>query len=85
MNKKEMKVMRDVIQLISLILMIITLILQIFAYNAFVYSIMCNFILLLTTIILVINGILKNYKEIAFYGFIYTVWFVSLIITFLNF
>ena len=84
-DEKKLKVWRSILKKSNTILMCITLALQICAFKALKHSIFCSFILLLLTVILVIDALLKEYKEITTDGILYTMWFLNLILNFNNF
>jgi hypothetical protein len=79
-DEKIMNSLRTVVGTINAILMIITMVLQIFAFNALRHVILCSCILLLITVVLVFDGILKDSKGIAIRGIWYVVWLLNLIL-----
>jgi hypothetical protein len=79
-DEKMMNNLRTIVGIINAILMIITVVLQIFAFNAMRHVILCDCILLLTTVELVFDGILKDSKGIAIHGCWQAVWLFNLIL-----
>ena len=84
-DEKKLKVWKLILKMSGAILVCITLALQICAFEVSKYGIFCSFILLILTVILVIDAFLKEYKEIAKDGILYTMWFIMLILNFCNF
>lgn len=78
-DEKMMDGLRTAVGTITVILMLITVVLQVFAFNALRYVILCSCVLLLITIELVFDGILKNSKGIATHGSWYALWLFNLI------
>ena len=79
-DEKMMDSLRTIVGIINLILMVITVVLQVAAYNALRHVILCSCILLLITVELVFDGILKDSKGIATCGMWYVLWLLNLII-----
>ena len=79
-DEKMMDSLRTVVGIINMILMVITVVLQVAAYNALRHVILCSCILLLITVELVFDGILKDSKGIATRGMWYVIWLLNLII-----
>ena len=79
-DEKMMDSLRIVVGIINMILMIITVVLQVAVYNALRHVILCSCILLLITVELVFDGILKDSKGIATRGMWYVIWLLNLII-----
>ena len=79
-DEKMMDSLRTVVGIINMILMVITVVLQVAAYNALRHVILCSCILLLITVELVFDGILKDSKGIATRGMWYIIWLLNLII-----
>ena len=79
-DEKMMDSLRTIVGIINMILMVITVVLQVAAYNALRHVILCSCILLLITVELVFDGILKDSKGIATRGMWYIIWLLNLII-----
>ncbi len=79
-DEKMMDGLRSVCGTILLILSVITVVLQVVAFNALRHVILCGCILLLITVELVFDGILKDSKGIATRGMWYALWLFNLII-----
>ncbi len=85
MNDEEMiRGLRTVVMGVIAILMVITVVLQLLAFRALRHAILCSFILLLISVTLIFDGILKDSKEMAFHGSWYALWFLCLIMTILS-
>lgn len=84
-DMKKMKGLRILVLFVNCILMVVTLVLQFVAFQALLHSILCACILLLITVTLVFDGILKDSKEMLTHGFWYAIWFGNMIITFTKF
>ena len=78
-DEKMMDVLKTAVGAISVILMIITVVLQVGAFNALRHVILCSCVLLLITVELVFDGILKDRKGIAIKGCWYALWLCNLI------
>lgn len=78
-DEKMMDGLRSVTMLINVILMVVTVVLQIVAFDALRHTILCCCVLLLITITLVFDGILKDGKGMAMHGGWYLLWFFSVI------
>ena len=78
-DEKIMKVFRLTTIGVSLILMIITVVLQTVAFEALRHTILCSCVLLLITVTLIFDGILKDSKRMALHGSWYALWFFNLI------
>lgn len=81
-DEKKMKDFRSVVMFVNMLLMGVTIILQIVAYDSTRHSIMCSCILLLVTAIMIFDGILKSGKDMIMHGVWYALIFGSLIISF---
>ena len=81
-DEKKMKDFRSVVMFVNMLLMGVTIILQIVAYDSTRHSIMCSCILLLVTAIMIFDGILKSGKDMIMHGAWYALIFGSLIISF---
>ena len=79
-DEKMMEGLRTAVGTINMILMIITVVLQVVAFNALRHVILCSCVLLLITVELVFDGILKDRKGIATRGYWYAVWLFNLIV-----
>lgn len=79
-DEKMMDGLRTAVGTINIILMVITVVLQVVAFNALRHVILCSCVLLLITVELVFDGILKDSKGIAMRGSWYALWFFNLII-----
>lgn len=78
-DEKMMDGLRTAVGTINVILMVITVVLQVVAFNALRHVILCSCVLLLITVELVFDGILKDRKGIATHGCWYALWLCSLI------
>lgn len=67
-DEKMMDGLRTAVGTINVILMIITVVLWVVAFNALRHVILCSCVLLLITVELVFDGILKDLKGIATLG-----------------
>lgn len=94
-DEKKMKILRKRVMIIAVIFMCITLAFQLWAlfqvnswqlrvFQLSVHTILCSLVLLLLSVILVIDGILKSGKEMAIHGGLYALWFLNLLIQFVN-
>lgn len=79
-NEKRMKDLQHIVSIINSILMVITVALELFAYNALRHAILSSCVLLLTTVELIFDGILKDRKKITQRGKWYVLWFINLIL-----
>ena len=79
-DEKMMNGLRNVVGTINMILMVITAVLQVVAFNASRHIILCSCVLLLITVELVFDGILKDSKGIATRGCFFALWLSNLII-----
>ena len=64
-DEKKIDILRSVVCSIIIVLMIITIVLDVVALNALRHVILCSCILLLSTVGLLFDGILKDSKGIA--------------------
>lgn len=78
-DEKMMDGLRTACGTILVILMLITVVLQVVGFNALRHVILCSCILLLITVVLVFDGILKDSKGIATRGWWYALWLFNLI------
>ena len=78
-DEKMMDGLRTACGTILAILMVITVVLQVVAFNALRHVILCSCILLLITVELVFDGILKDSKGIATRGGWYALWLFNLL------
>ena len=92
-DKKKMKILRKRVMIIAVIFMCITVAFQLralFKVNSWqlwgfqlsVHTILCSLVLLLLSVILVIDGILKSGKEMAIHGGLYASWILNLLMQF---
>ena len=79
-DEKMMDDLRTAVGTINAILMVITEVLHVVAFNALRHVILCNCVLLLITVTLVFDGILKDSKRIFTRGCLYALWLFNLII-----
>ena len=79
-DKKIMKGLRTKVMGVNVILMCITLVLHIWAFEALRQAILCSCILLLIAVTLVFDGILKDGKGMATQGGWFVLWLYNLII-----
>ena len=78
-DEKMMDGLRTAVRTINMLLMVITVVLQVVAFNALRHVILCSCVLLLITIELVFDGILKDSKGIFTRGWWYALWLFNLI------
>lgn len=78
-DEKMMDGLRTAVATINAILMVITVVLQVVAFNALRHVILCSCVLLLITVTLVFDGILKDSKGIFTRGWWYALWLFNLI------
>lgn len=78
-DEKMMDGLRTTVGIINMILMVITVVLQVVAFNAVRHVILCSCVLLLIAVELVFDGILKDSKGIATRGCWYAIWLFNLI------
>ena len=78
-DEKMMDGLRTVVGAINMVLVVITVILQVVAFNALRHVILCSCVLLLITVELVFDGILKDSKGIFTCGWWYALWLFNLI------
>lgn len=83
-DEKMMYGLRTTVMGINLILMVITVVLKALAFEALMHTILCNCILLLITVTLVFDGILKDRKGMVTHGLFYALWFFNLIMNLFN-
>ncbi len=79
-DEKMINSLRTIVMGINAILMVITVVLQLLAFEELRHTIMCSCILLLITIALFFDGVLKDSKKIAWHSSWYILWFFNLII-----
>ena len=82
-NEKVINRLRNACGIIILILIAIMAALQVVAPNVLRRVIMCHFILLLITVTLVCDGILKDSKGFALRCIVYAIWLNHLIMSLL--
>ena len=78
-DEKMMFGLRTAVGGINMLLMGITVLLQVVAFNALRHVILCSCVLLLITVELVFDGILKGSKGITTRGWWYALWLFNLI------
>ena len=78
-DEKMMKGLRTAFTGVSVILVLIILVLQLSAFEALMHTILCNCVLLLITVTLIFDGILKDGKNMALHGGWYVFWFLNMI------
>ncbi len=83
-DEKMMDGLRTAVGTINVILMLITMVLQVFAFEALRHVILCSCVLLLITVTLIFDGILKDGKGMALHGSCYALWFFSVIMNLFN-
>lgn len=83
-DEKMMGGLRTAVGTINVILMFITVILQVFAFEALRHVILCSCVLLLIAVTLIFDGILKDGKSMALHGSWYVLWFFNVIINLFN-
>ena len=84
-DEEKMKGLRLPVLIALLILMVVTIVLQLTAFQALLHSILCACVLLLITVELVLDGILKDSKNMFTHGFWYALWFFNLIMNLFRF
>lgn len=80
-NKKIMKVLRIAVISANVILMVVTVVLQLWGFEVLKNAILCSCILLLIAVTLFFYGILKDYREMIAYGVWYAFWLSNLIMS----
>ena len=78
-DEKMMDGLRTAVRTINMLLMVITVVLQVVAFNALRHVILCSCVLLLITVTLVFDGILKDSKGITTCGWWFALWLFNLI------
>ena len=78
-DEKMMDGLRTAVGTINMVLTVITVTLQVVAYNALRHVILCSCVLLLITVELFFDGILKDSKGIFTRGWWYALWLFNLI------
>ena len=78
-DEKMMDGLRTAVGTINMVLTVITVTLQVVAYNALRHVILCSCVLLLITVELLFDGILKDSKGIFTRGWWYALWLFNLI------
>ena len=81
-DEKKMKVLQTAIIGATIILMCITLVLRLWAFDALAHTILCSCILLLLTITLIFDGILKDSRGIKLHIFWYVLWSIGALLKF---
>ncbi len=84
-DKKTMNGLRATVMSINVLLMCITVVLQLWAFETLRHTILCACVLLLITITLVFDGILKDSKGMITHGSWYALWLFSLIMALFRF
>ena len=79
-DEKMIDGLRTVVCIINVILMVITVVLQIVAFDVLRHVILCSCVLLLITVTLIFDGILKDSKGMITRGWWYALWLGNLII-----
>ena len=78
-DEKKVDGLRITVATINVILMAITVILQLLEFNALRHVILCSCILMLISVELVLDGILKDRKSIFVHSFWYVSWLANLL------
>lgn len=84
-DEKRVRNLRTLILIVTAILVVITMVLQIVAYEPLRHTILTSFVLLLIAVLLACDGILNERRSIFRDVILYEIWFVNLIVNFLNF
>ena len=79
-DERLIKSLRRGVTFVNIVVMIITCIFQLIAFWELRHTILCSIILFLTTITLVLDGILSDFNEISKHSFWYIVFFFNLIL-----
>ena len=85
LNQESTKVCRTLATSFLVLFMLVTLVLQIVAFKAYLHAFLCSCILALTTITLVFDGILKDNKQMFVHACWYVAWFINLLATIATF
>lgn len=79
-DEERMKGLRTVVMLLNVLLMVVTVTLQMAAFEPVRHVILCSCILLLVTATMIFDGILKDGKNLIIHGSWYVLWFAGLIL-----
>lgn len=77
-DEKKIDVLRTIVLGVNVILMCVTVAFQLWAFELVRHAILCSCILLLITIALVFDGILKDAKSLALHGSWFVIWLLNL-------
>lgn len=80
MYDEKMKGLQILFSFLNVICMFVAVVIQTVVSKAWLYCILCAFILLILTLTLISDVILKDRKSIFMHGFWYVCWFLSMII-----
>ena len=80
-DEKMMDGLREAVGIIIIILAVIVLVVELVAFTALRFAILCSCMLLLIAVELVLNGILKDSKGIIAYGWLYVLYLSYLIMS----
>ncbi len=72
-DEKKMKFWRRIFSILNFVLITVIAILDIATFEALLHCILCTFALLLTTISLVLDGIVKDIKSLCMNGLYYLI------------
>ena len=84
-DEEKMKGLRTIVSLVLVILMVVTVVLQVVAFDALRHVILCSCVLLLITVSLVFDGILKDGKNLFTHSAWYALWFFNVIMNLFKF
>ena len=79
-DEEKIKGLRTVVMLVNVLLMLVTVTLQMAAFEPVRHVILCSCILLFVTATMIFDGILKDSKNLFLHGSWYALWFVGLIL-----
>lgn len=79
-DEEKMKGLRAVVMLVTVLLMVVTVTLQMAAFEPVRHVILCSCILLFVTATMIFDGILKDSKNLILHGSWYALWFAGLIL-----
>lgn len=77
-NKKKIQILRKIVTSINVILISITLAFQIWSFNLLRHTVLCSCSLLLLSITLILDGLLKDTEGISIHCSWYALWLFNL-------
>lgn len=85
MNGEKMKILRSIVGMLNMILMCITMVLALWSFEVLRHTILCSCSLLLSVIQLILDGTMKDFKQIHVHIFCFLGWLFILIISIFKF